>query len=304
MPRFEIHGQDLKSLRAFREVVRCGGFSQAQIRLNISQSSLSLAISQLETRLGMRLCNRGNAGFSLTAEGQVVFEEAEKLFSTMSSFVTRVNETSGELASALSLGLLENSVTHPDRTVVEALTELYGAENEVEVTIFVGEALELESRVVDGRLDCAIGLFPREVESLTYAPLFDERHYLYCGAGHPLFGADAVGIEDLSRHGFVGRDYVDNIDGLLPPEGLTPSAVAPHMEGLVYFILSGRHYGYLPDHVARPWVERGEMKRIDIAGTERVARFQLIHQRTRRKSKALTRFLELLAVPVEESARA
>ena len=65
----QVQDTDLKLLRIFETIVRCGGFAAAQPILNIGASSISEYMSQLETRLGLRLCERGRAGFRLTEEG-------------------------------------------------------------------------------------------------------------------------------------------------------------------------------------------------------------------------------------------
>ncbi len=37
------------------------------------------------------------------------------------------------------------------------------------------------------------------------------------------------------------------------------TATVHHLEGMIAFVLSGRGVGYLPDHVARPYIETGQM---------------------------------------------
>ncbi len=51
----QVQDTDLKLLRIFETIVRCGGFAAAQPILNIGASSISEYMSQLETRLGLRL---------------------------------------------------------------------------------------------------------------------------------------------------------------------------------------------------------------------------------------------------------
>ena len=56
-----LHKADLHMLAVFMTVVECGGFAAAQVALNVGQSTISRQISDLERRLGMRLCQRGRA---------------------------------------------------------------------------------------------------------------------------------------------------------------------------------------------------------------------------------------------------
>jgi DNA-binding transcriptional LysR family regulator len=60
---------DLRLLQVFRAVVACGGFSAAELELNINRSTISRHIKDLESRLNGTLCRRGRSGFALTEEG-------------------------------------------------------------------------------------------------------------------------------------------------------------------------------------------------------------------------------------------
>ena len=64
----QLSDMDLRLLRVFRVVADCGGMAAAELELNIGSSTISRHIKDLETRLGLRLCRRGRAGFALTPE--------------------------------------------------------------------------------------------------------------------------------------------------------------------------------------------------------------------------------------------
>ncbi|MDC1510275.1 LysR family transcriptional regulator, partial [Oceanospirillaceae bacterium] len=74
---------DLRLLRIYKTVVEAGGFAAAEVELNISRAAISMAMSDLETRLGLRLCQRGRAGFSVTESGQRVYEAILQLFASI-----------------------------------------------------------------------------------------------------------------------------------------------------------------------------------------------------------------------------
>ena len=65
-------------LETFVAVVECGGFTEAQYRLGISQSAISLRIRDLEVLLGYRLCARGRGGFRMTERGEIAFRKARE----------------------------------------------------------------------------------------------------------------------------------------------------------------------------------------------------------------------------------
>lgn len=62
----------------FIAVVECGGFSPAAHKLGISKSAVSKRITQLESRLGVRLLYRTTRRLSLTEAGERYFEHAVK----------------------------------------------------------------------------------------------------------------------------------------------------------------------------------------------------------------------------------
>ena len=70
---------DPRALRTFLVVCREGTISGAARKLNISQPSVSVAIAQLEDRLGTKLFERSRTGIELTHEGHSLLHRAEAM---------------------------------------------------------------------------------------------------------------------------------------------------------------------------------------------------------------------------------
>ncbi len=90
---------ELRSLRYFVAVAETLNFSKAAARLNISQPPLSLAIRQLENKMGTQLFERNSRHVSLTPAGATLYKEALFLLSHASSLKNRlqITATSGRL---------------------------------------------------------------------------------------------------------------------------------------------------------------------------------------------------------------
>jgi len=95
-----IFDVDLKMIRIFCAIVEAGGFTAAHAILNISLPRLSTTISDLETRLGVRLCQRGRNGFRLTSEGAAIYEAAQALLLDLDKFRTRIASLAKPVAEA------------------------------------------------------------------------------------------------------------------------------------------------------------------------------------------------------------
>ena len=81
-----ISDVDIRLLRVFRAVVACGGLSAAELELNIGRSTISRHVSELELRLGVKLCERGPAGFALTSEGEQILDASTRLIAAIDGF--------------------------------------------------------------------------------------------------------------------------------------------------------------------------------------------------------------------------
>ncbi|TCP90080.1 LysR family transcriptional regulator [Cricetibacter osteomyelitidis] len=75
--------ENYNDLYAFLCVARDQSFTQAAVKLGISQSALSRTIKQLETRLGVQLFARTTRRLSLTHAGNQLYHTAEQTFSKL-----------------------------------------------------------------------------------------------------------------------------------------------------------------------------------------------------------------------------
>ncbi len=251
---------DIRLLRVFAKVVEAGGFSAAQIDLNISQSTISTHMTALEQRLGVRLCQRGRSGFSLTEKGQRIYQACLRLFSSLDEFRSEAGAVRNRLVGKLSIGVVDNVVTNPASRLHDAIQALNRLAPEVEIAVHVASPTDLERAVLDGRFDLGFGACGRHSPYLSYEDMFNEHQVLYCGRGHPLFAkARDIGLADMKGHQLVRRAYAAP-DRFPTNMRLTTSAVADLMESVALFILSGRYIGFLPQHFARQWLDQDRMR--------------------------------------------
>ncbi|OOV92912.1 LysR family transcriptional regulator [Pseudomonas sp. MF4836] len=286
-----VTDMDLRLLRIFSVVVKCGGFTAAQAELNMSQSNISTHISSLERRLGYRLCERGKGGFRLTEKGQRILAAASALFGAVDVFRNEAQELSGRLVGDLYLGLADNIATLPAAHIDAAIARFYRRDQDVHLHVFVNSPTELELAVIDGQLDLAISYFSRSLPTLDYQPLYSEEIGVFCGARHPLFAEAAPTLEQIKacdwiRHGFLPANQV------LPVAPSRATATAYHMEAVVHGVLAGTHLGYLPNHYARPWVHDGQMRALHAQTLRYEVQHSMITHAGHPHSEALKAFID------------
>lgn len=285
---------DIKLLRVFRAVVRHGGFAAAQTELGASLPTISLQMKQLEDRLGVRLCERGHGGFRLTAKGEAILKATEHLFASMDSFRNDVAELAKLPIGEVRLGIIDNLVGNPACRIPEAISRLRRAVSGVGLTFFVGPPSELESQVIAGTLDMAVGLFPVRHLALEYATLFAEEHCLYCSRGHPLYDVDERSIDrsSLTRSQYASWSYLEPYVSACTTLKFDAQSGTPFMDGVACLILSGHYIGYLPTYFAQQWVANGQLRALMIGDTTRHIEILLIRRKSQRMKQVIATFYE------------
>ncbi|MCC5973883.1 MAG: LysR family transcriptional regulator [Rubellimicrobium sp.] len=282
LPAPRLDAADLRLLQMFVHVADAGGFASAEVSLGISLSTISARMKTLETRLGLTLCRRGRAGFALTEAGTAVLAEARGLLAASDGFANRVAGLRDRLAGPVSIGCVDATLGDPNARLAQALGDYARLAPESEITMISKPPDQLLHDVTEGRLDVAIGSFPRIALGLDYADLYEERHHFYCGRMHPLFDAhdDEIDFDSIRSHRLIARKYWGARD-LKIFAGHRIGAKVSEMEPEAVLILSGQFLGYLPVHFAAPFVAAGRMRDLAPQRFGYSAPFQLTYRAER-----------------------
>lgn len=295
-PFAQVSDFDIRLLRIFRSVVECGGFSAAENVLGISRSAISQQMSDLEQRLGLRLCQRGRAGFSLTEEGREVYHSSLQVLGALENFRTEVNGLHQHLRGELNIGLTDNLVTLPHMRITHALAQLKERGPDVRINIRMIAPSQVEQGVLDGSLH--VGVVPQAsaLPGLEYQLLYSERSLLYCAVGHPLFYADDATLDDnrLDCQEAIAPTF--RLPGNIQAhyQALRCTASASDREGMAFLILTGRYIGYLPDHYAHAWVQQGRLRALKAKQRFYDLSLAWVTRKGRRPHLVLESFLEQL----------
>ena len=96
---------EIRTLRAFVEVVKQGGFSHAAKVVFATQSTVSKAVKQLEDEFGVRLLDRVGHRSTLTAAGEIVYRRALRILAERDDLMSELDEVRGLKRGSLRLGL-------------------------------------------------------------------------------------------------------------------------------------------------------------------------------------------------------
>ena len=253
---------DIRLLRVFRSVVACGGVSAAELELNIGRSTISRHLTDLELRMGVRLCDRGPAGFALTTEGERVFDASSRLLSAINSFQSDIDEVHRRLTGHLSIALFDKTVTNPEAQLPQAIALFDRIAPKVTMEIHAEPVNTIETGVFNGRFHLGIIPAHRPSASMHHYPLYNEQMYLYCGKSHSLFarGEARITRQEIRQQKYAGIGFNSPNMMFSHRLKLKRNADVYDEEALAALILSGRYLGFLLTHYAERFVEQGEMR--------------------------------------------
>ena len=285
---------DLRLLMILRTIVECRGLAAAQSVLNMSQSSVSANLGELEARLGLRLCTRGRSGFALTEAGRSVYEASHDLFDAVGRFSASTAAISDATRGILRIGAVDAVATNPNLPLATALRRFKAFARNVLMDFLNAGPDELEAMVLQGKRDIVIGPYQERYATLAYAPLHRELQSLYVARRHALFAADdTAGPAILAGHAFVSRRYLHSQD-LQRAGASDPRAVVDTMEAQLILIQSGDYVGYLPEHYARQWVAGGDLRAILPGTLSYESQFFAVTMKQRIPNPLVRKFIEIL----------
>ncbi|WNC68834.1 LysR family transcriptional regulator [Thalassotalea nanhaiensis] len=295
LPR-QIGDAHIRLLRIFKAVIEAGGFAAAEIELNISKPAISQAISELESLMDMKLCNRGRAGFSVTEQGEQVYQSAMQLLASLETFKSQINAINTELVGDLNIGITDNMVTIPQMRISQALNSLKHKAPNVTINIKMIPPNDIEAQILDGQLH--IGIVPelRPLPGLNYVQLYKEQSLLYCNEQHPLFNQDLDSISDnaIAQYDAVVPSYAQTVAIKHQQKALNAAATSTDREGIAFLILTGKFIGFLPTHFAERWVCQDKMRSIDARNRNFATKFSAITRKGARNNLILEAYLEAL----------
>lgn len=190
---------ELRTLRAFVEVVRQGGFSQAAKVVAATQSTVSKAVKQLEDEIGVPLLDRLGHRSTLTAAGEIVYRRALRILTERDDLLRELNELRGLRRGLLRLGLPPVGSS----TLFAPQFATYRAQYPgIDIRLVEHGSARLEEMLLAGELDLAVSLLPVS-EEFEWQEVLREPLEVILSANDPLAQRTTVRFAALRTHPFI-----------------------------------------------------------------------------------------------------
>ena len=226
---------ELRQLRYFASVAAHGSFSRAASYLHLTQPAVSRQVQSLEEELGLALLLRTSNTVSLTAAGEVFYEEARDLLARADQAIRRVRPQKER--AVLRVAYVASLVAG---ILPRAIQRFEAAAPQVRLELFDSTPREIGKRASGDGLDLAIlaqgleGCLPEfqwmELRRLSPLLVMPRRHPLA-----RLARIDPAMLREQPLHG-LGRadfpEYAERLRPILQPFGISPRLASHRAEGV------------------------------------------------------------------------
>ncbi|MBX4868636.1 LysR family transcriptional regulator [Rhizobium bangladeshense] len=262
----------LRQIQYFVAVAEQGSVTRAAQNLSISQSSVTEALKELETDLGVELFERHPRGLTITHNGHQFLRHATKILASVSDARTSFSGQQSALSGTLNIGVTSLVAGY---VLSDLLARYRRACPGIEVSAIEDNGGYLEHLLVGGELDVAVMVISnlRDRMALQAEILETSPYRLWLPMGHPLVSADIISVADIAREPLIMLtvdEIEENTGKLLSALGARPHVAfrTRSVEAVRSLVATGAGVALLPDLVYRPWSLEGDrIESRDVSGS-------------------------------------
>ncbi len=208
---------DINQLRAFVTVAELKSFTRAALRLNRTQSAVSMQVRRLEQNMGRSLLTRTKGGVGLTESGRVVLEYARRILKLNDEVMAEIGDP--EVKGRVRLGIPDDYAAYLLPGALSGFGSLYPG---ISLEVYCELSVDLLRLIEDGEVDLA--LFPDGVcvfrESALKALRSCGRRWRIVCTSRGLAGIRAVVTSAMAITVVTENTVSPNMQVIAPESGL------------------------------------------------------------------------------------
>ena len=260
---------NLQHLRYFLAVARTGGFTQAAHQMNVTQPTVSSAVSELEKSMGVRLFNRDNRHVALTIEGRLLLSYAVQVEDLLEEASERLQRSDLEPGEGFLFGAVDAAVIY---LLPEILKEYMRHYPGVALKTHVAPSRYLIDDLLMQRSEFALIHLPYTHPKIDAVPIYRDDMPLVVGPEHRFAQCRAVALAEVVEEPLIlfHADSVSRkvVDEKLAEAGLAPGAVMElrSPEAMRKLVEAGVGISFLPRLTIRESLASGALKTVGVCG--------------------------------------
>lgn len=254
---------DLTHLRYFQTIAECGSLTAAAKRLKVSQPTLTVAMKNLEERLGTTLLLRSRTGVSLTATGKELLGHVGEVFTLLETAEQKIMGLETEEVGSFVIGCHESLGAY---FLPEFMKSFLESAPRIDVTLWNGSSADVTDAVVGRTIDYGLIVNPIPHPELVLIELYKDAMDFFVASSSGST-AELAAAHARLRAGplvFAGRvQQCQDLLGRLAADALLPARMLScgDLELVKSFALAGLGVALLPRRVAA-YGQPGKLRRL------------------------------------------
>jgi LysR family hydrogen peroxide-inducible transcriptional activator len=242
-------------LRYLVAIAQEKSFGRAAQRCFVSQPALSVAIQKLEEELGTQLFERGKAEITVTAVGERIVEQAQKVLEEATRIRDIAQAGRNQLVGTFRLGVIYTVAPY---LLPDLIPELNARAPQMPLEIEENLTEQLEAALKSGRIDAAIIAMPFQPPGVTTEFLYEEPFQVVVPQRHRWARRKTIQPSELaSEHAIllnVGHCFRDQVLDACPELNRGDAAVTrtSSLETVRNMVASGLGVSVLPRDALTP----------------------------------------------------
>ena len=188
-------------LPGFRAVAETEHLPTAADRVHVTPAALSRTVRLLEDALERPLFHRRGRRLHLNDDGRVLLDATRQAMRLVHDAAATLGGTSLDGAIKIATGGVASVYT------MRALLQARSLYPNMRPVVLTPHAETAGGQLLRGELDLVIASFVLHTDGVTTELLTHAENAVYCGPSHPLFGRDAVSLDELLTYGFTAPPH-------------------------------------------------------------------------------------------------
>ena len=282
---------NISKYMVFVAAVEYGSFTKAAEMLNYTQSAVSRMINDLETEWKISLLERSKSGVKLTSDGLKIFPYAKDICDKYQNLKMQVDELNGLQSGIIRIGTFSSVATHWLPNIIKAFQNDYP---NIDYELLLGDYVEIETWILEGRVDCGFLHLPATPELETIF-LEQDRLLAVLPENHYLAKKKKVSVADLCNEPFMllEKGVKSEISQIFEKSGLVPKTHFTTWDdyAVMSMVESGLGISILPELILKRIPYKIITKELEIPAYRNIG-FALKDKK--RASIAVKKFIEYL----------
>ncbi len=286
---------EFREITTFLEVAQMKSFSRAAQKLGYSQAAVTIQVKQLEQELGVRLFDRIGKQITLTHQGSLFLDHANRLMVDLAQAKSALAEPS-RLTGRLCIGAIESICA----SILPALTQEYHRRYpDVTISIHTDSPDKLLDMMNRNDLDIVYFLDKRMYDPKWVKVMEEPNQVIFVtSASNPQAGR-SLPIEEIIRQPLIltekNASYRYILEQYLASINLEvhPFLEIGSTDFIIHLLQEGQGISFLPEFTVRRGIDEGILAQVYVTDFQIGIWKQIVYHKDKWVSREMETFIQL-----------